>query len=75
MRQLYNKTSTCSEVADSNILNAGKIYNIKRLVPPPIGWIRYNTNASKSTTVQVMVISYVNRDNTGRVIQATSHPP
>lgn len=77
MRQLYNKCtnlSTCSEVADSNILNAGKIYNIKRWVPPQIGWIRYNTEASKSITVQFMVISYVNRDNTWRVIQTTSHP-
>lgn len=68
---LYHKCtniSTCPEVASSNILNAGKIYNIEHWVPPPIVWIKYNTDTSKSKATQAIVISYVSRDTTGRFI-------
>lgn len=56
---LYNKCTNISnypEVTGSNIMNAGKIYNIKQ-ERPPINWINYNTGASKFAATHVTIIS------------------
>lgn len=60
--------SICPGIAGTNVLNGGKIGSTKHCESPPTGWVKYNTDASKSMVTQDTAISYVSRDNRGRII-------
>lgn len=61
--------STPSKLTRSNLLGASKSNNLKNWTPPRIGWIRYNTDISKSTFNPVTAISNVSRDSTGHIVK------
>lgn len=47
--------------------NADHKYEIKHWNPPPIGWVKCNTIASKLEAGHIIMISYACKDNTCRV--------
>lgn len=66
---MYN-TSTryncLDEVVGSNVVNA--VHKIKHWVPPPIGWPKWNIDASKIGEKKSSTSSYVYRDSTGHIL-------
>lgn len=51
-----NNFASCSEATGSNQLDAGKSNNLKNWTPPPIGWVKYSMDASKSTANPIVTI-------------------
>lgn len=45
-------------------MNACKFYKVKHWDPPPVRWLKWNTDASKSGARRTSTISYALRDNT-----------
>lgn len=52
------------DISGSKVMDAGKIHKFKHWDPPPIGWLKWKTFASRIGTRHKLVTSYVCRDNT-----------
>lgn len=52
------------------MINVGKAFGVKHWDPPPIGWLKWITKASKISVANGITISYVCRDSTGRIQKA-----
>lgn len=45
----------------SNDVSAGKFYKVKHWDPPPVGWLKWNNDASRIADKHATMISYVCR--------------
>lgn len=55
------------DVVGSEVKNASHTYKVKHWKPPPVGWLKWNTEASRLEARHTRTINYVSKDNTGRV--------
>lgn len=65
----YTNLLNSSKVAGSDSLDEGKTYVHHNWTPPPVGWIKFNTNAAKSRLNQKTALIFVCRGITGRTIK------
>lgn len=70
---LYNKSGNLDfidEFVGSKVLDAGKIHKVKHWGPPPTGWLKWDTDASRIGAKRTSTISYVCKDSRGRIMFA-----
>lgn len=68
---LYNKSTNLNcldDFAGSKVSNAGKIHKIKHLDPPSVGWLKWNTDASRIRAKCISTISYACKDSKGCIL-------